>query len=278
MWDKPAGGRTGHNRALEAQGARAPKEEVMLTATDKEAAEFLADTAARADARRTNQQRYVFRGRYLGGAANDEAHRRWLSDHIALLHIEEKRYSGWAVFAAEEANRAGWLAAAAEARAHIEAHKEGLDGCPVKRFEKYVPMTYSDPGYRLGKGVEPLNRRIPEAALSIVEIIKRDVPRPVDLPVLVMYSSQVSRYSYRDTWHLAFVPADGDIGCARDILGLHPLSAHKTPTRSTQFAGGELGNNDGADRAVREFGYWWSALRASQASAAMDEIYAREGS
>lgn len=96
-------------------------------------------------------------------------------------------------------------------------------------------------------------RPIPAAAMEVVRILRRDVPRPKELPKM-------------DT-NLKYLRwPDGE--CA---AGLHPASKLKTPSLSYSFAHGEC-----SDQAVYEFTKWWDHLALADAPAAMDLIWPEE--
>jgi len=84
---------------------------------------------------------------------------------------------------------------------------------------------------------------IPIEAMPVVEVLRRDVPRP-ELPTILWF-------------------------CIRCPMGLHPKSTRGQPMCSRQFAGGEC-----SDEAVEAFYLWWDILALEEAEAtAMDLIW-----
>ena len=94
-----------------------------------------------------------------------------------------------------------------------------------------------------------ITKPIPKAAMPVVEIIRRDVPRPVKLPAPLTMNNTVG---------LSF-----DDGCP---LGLHRDSENKWPTTGSEFAGGICSTD-----AVEEFYCWWESQHDPQA--AVDAVW-----
>lgn len=93
-------------------------------------------------------------------------------------------------------------------------------------------------------------RAIPKAALPVVEIIRRDVPRPEELPTLG-FENVVLRWRNKKT---------------KCPMGLPDASTAVAPAVGTSFAGGVC-----TDTAVKAFGVWWDQQTDPQA--AVDAVW-----
>lgn len=93
---------------------------------------------------------------------------------------------------------------------------------------------------------------IPEAARPVVEILRRDVLRPSELPVS---THSVLRWF---KGNLSYCP-----------MGLHPKSKSPNPICSSGFAGRELDNS----AAISAFINWWDKLKPEHAQQAVDAIW-----
>lgn len=103
---------------------------------------------------------------------------------------------------------------------------------------------------------------IPEAALPVVEILRRDVPRPETLPgTLSMKPSGWCRPPLR------FINLPG-CPCP---MGLHPDSITPCPGTEDAFAGGKC-----FYRSIYEFFHWWDDLGPDDAQAAVDAVWPPE--
>ena len=107
----------------------------------------------------------------------------------------------------------------------------------------------------------PLTRPIPPEAMPVVEVLRRDVPRPAELPKPLSYISDGSlRWS---------VERDGVcVLCCPE--GLHRESSHCIPETRREFAGGKC-----SSKSVQAFEDWWdeqeSAAEAVEAVWPMKE-------
>lgn len=101
-------------------------------------------------------------------------------------------------------------------------------------------------------------RPIPKAAMPVVEVLRRDVPKPVDLP--------------RETTPAAgtMVLRWGNNISQMCPMGLHPGSNHPRPDYSMDFADGAC-----SERAVYSFWRWWDSLKAADAREAVDAIWGK---
>ena len=112
-------------------------------------------------------------------------------------------------------------------------------------------------------------KKIPEAAMPVVEVIRREVPRPKELPyytsklwvVEVLYPKVSLAKALR--WRV-----EREYCCP---MGLHPKSARKEPFTNLQFAGGVCGHY-----CVPAFGKWWDSLGKRDAVLAIDAIWGKE--
>lgn len=97
---------------------------------------------------------------------------------------------------------------------------------------------------------------IPTAALPVVEIIRREVPRPMELP-------EVEDGSLR--WPTPY-----------HILGCCPmgLCSHAVVPQPTSPLG--FGYEHVALEAVQRFALWWDRLDPSAAQAAVDAVWPQE--
>ena len=92
-----------------------------------------------------------------------------------------------------------------------------------------------------------LTRPIPATAMPVVNLIRKDVPRPDELPKFMGYS---------------FLHWPG----RKCLLGLHPESIIGEPENSSQFAGGKC-----SDEQVEASWKWWDDQ--TDAQAAVDAVW-----
>ncbi len=100
-----------------------------------------------------------------------------------------------------------------------------------------------------------ITRAIPKAAMPVVEIIRRDVPRPEELPE-GGYAGKYLRWAS----HYRIVH--------RCPMGLCDASNHPTPGYGSEFAGGLC-----TTTAVKAFGRYWDSLTDPQE--AVDAVWPR---
>jgi len=93
---------------------------------------------------------------------------------------------------------------------------------------------------------------IPIEAMPVVEVLRRDVPRPKELPVLIEIGTGKAL-----RWGVCICP-----------MGLHKKSSSYTPTCPLDFTGDECLNE-----AICAFYEWWDSLTLADAPAAMDAIW-----
>jgi len=91
---------------------------------------------------------------------------------------------------------------------------------------------------------------IPVEAMPVVEVLRRDVPRPKELPKSVGW--------------LAWPSCRWGEKCP---MGLHPSAKRDYPLSSWGFGGME------SDENVTHFWRWWDSLTEPQAHKAMDLIW-----
>ena len=87
--------------------------------------------------------------------------------------------------------------------------------------------------------------KIPAAAMPVVRILRRDVPRPKRLPT--MRIDEVLRFKSH---------------CCP--MGLHPRATNEEPCFKNHFP-------CRSDHAIQEFGFWWDAQ--TDAKAATDAVW-----
>ena len=92
---------------------------------------------------------------------------------------------------------------------------------------------------------------IPNAAAPVLDILRRDVPKPLEIPTMTMTLSGLKRLRFKNN-------------CCP--LGLHPLSATQAPGDTSNFAGGVC-----EQRAVTAFWYWFE--QQTDAEATIQEIW-----
>ena len=100
---------------------------------------------------------------------------------------------------------------------------------------------------------------IPLDAMPVVEILRRDVPRPKEFPG--MYCG-VARWR----------SIDGDEPYDACPMGLHPKSTLEVPGLSDDFAGGAC-----TTWQVQSFYRWWDEIKALDIPEAMDAIWPPNG-
>ena len=98
-----------------------------------------------------------------------------------------------------------------------------------------------------------LTRPIPKAAMPVVEVLRRDVPRPINLPM--PHFHQTTEFYLRWGGHCP--------------MGLHLKSTDATPAKRKQFAAGCC-----PAKSVESFGEWWDLQ--DNAQAAMDAVWPRK--
>jgi len=104
-----------------------------------------------------------------------------------------------------------------------------------------------------------LTRLIPELAMPVIEVLRRDVKKP-------------KKASKRGILPLGFdIKRDWEQGPVKQgccPMGLHKHSLRAWPSYSGEFAEGEC-----SDSAVQSFGRWWDAQR--NAKAAINAIWGK---
>lgn len=105
---------------------------------------------------------------------------------------------------------------------------------------------------------------IPDEAMPVVEVLRRDVPRPT--AKLIRASEGQPRFE-----------------CGKCPMGLHPTAIFsKTPAIESAFAPGSplrrlvLGQGDGRPAPVSAFWRWWDQLTLDQAREAVDLIWGKQ--
>lgn len=96
---------------------------------------------------------------------------------------------------------------------------------------------------------------IPESAMPVVKVLRRDVPRPTCLPTCNW--DDVLRWA---TPRKEMCP-----------MGLHPFSRSPVPSARWSFANGRC-----SGQAVYEFFHWWDYLTEADAQGALDAIWPEE--
>lgn len=99
---------------------------------------------------------------------------------------------------------------------------------------------------------------LPKVARPVLNIIRRDVPRPSNEIRYVTYSPE-------DSSHIRFEKAF-EWCCP---MGLHPDSTYHVPVHRHQFAGGRC-----SDLAVEAFGNWWDKKR--NVKKAIEAVWGKE--
>jgi hypothetical protein len=99
---------------------------------------------------------------------------------------------------------------------------------------------------------------IPKEALPVVEVLRREVPRPKDLPKPVSCGHDDPRTCLR--WL-------GKNNIHVEPMGLHPKAKTGTPTCPENFDGKT------PEKAMVAFYRWWDGLTEPQAVVALDEIW-----
>jgi len=97
---------------------------------------------------------------------------------------------------------------------------------------------------------------IPVEAMPVVEVIRRDVERPGELPVP------------RDPEGLLRWDGEEDGSC-RCPMGLHPKARNDQPISSWGFIG-KMGWEQGA---ILKFAYWWDRLEEGEAKEAVTAVW-----
>lgn len=96
---------------------------------------------------------------------------------------------------------------------------------------------------------------IPKEAASVVKTIRRDVPRPEELPIFCI---DTLRWVIH---HVEYCP-----------MGLHPTSASRIPSCSSNFADGLH-----SFLAVHAFLNWWDGLTEVNAQEGVDALWPEKG-
>lgn len=94
---------------------------------------------------------------------------------------------------------------------------------------------------------------IPIEAMPVLEVLRRDVPRPDELPSLIEDRNQIRIVSYLLRWGM-----NCDCYCP---MGLHPNSTYPRPFNRSQFAGGICNTYS-----IVAFYGWWDGERDAQAA------------
>lgn len=103
---------------------------------------------------------------------------------------------------------------------------------------------------------------IPVQALPVVRVLRRDVPRPKELPRLARCAAAVAT---KRRYILRFWPPKNHLLCCP--MGLHPATPHAEPTPGDGFPA--------SDEAVEAFAYWWDTQ--TDAQAAVDAVWPPDG-
>lgn len=95
---------------------------------------------------------------------------------------------------------------------------------------------------------------LPSECQRVAVVLRRDVPRPAELPAY----DDCERLRWRDS--------------AEDLcpMGLHPKALYGAPSCHASLPLKELDNDD-----VRKFANWWDGLFLTDAAEAMDLIWPR---
>ena len=103
---------------------------------------------------------------------------------------------------------------------------------------------------------------IPNEAMPVVEILRRDVPRPKELPV-------INHSDLGDClrWDGAYCP-----------MGLHPKCTHAAPGMSSSFFTMNEGKYMFREQslAFHKFLWWWDGLQTQDAQQAVNAIWPKE--
>lgn len=94
---------------------------------------------------------------------------------------------------------------------------------------------------------------IPQEAIPIINVLRRDVSRPNELPFLMESACKCDDHINEKRLRWA---QKGHIFCP---MGFHPKSSYPAPLFSTGFAGGEC-----SDQEVIDFFAWWDSLKDPQ--------------
>ena len=102
---------------------------------------------------------------------------------------------------------------------------------------------------------------IPEDAMPVVEIIRRDVPRPTRLPGFSIYFANIKCLRFN--------------GCSCP-MGLHKNSTSYTPTQPEAFLGDDLIMEERMrlGEPVESFAHWWD--KQTDPKAAVDAVWGKE--
>lgn len=97
-------------------------------------------------------------------------------------------------------------------------------------------------------------KKIPQAAMPVVEMLRRDVPRPEELPSF-LHLGRCLRWNRKGP-------------CCP--MGLHPKSTTGIPIRESEFAGGIHSVSR-----IHFFFDWWDNLPEKDAKEAVDAIWGK---
>ena len=110
---------------------------------------------------------------------------------------------------------------------------------------------------------------IPEEAMPVVEILRLDVERPKELPVIYGHQrSHPFRFEYILGWNIPWKPR---VCCP---MGLHPKATMCSPADSIHFI---QRHNFTLDKAIKAFYGWWDKLAKEDAQEVVDAIWPEEG-
>ena len=101
--------------------------------------------------------------------------------------------------------------------------------------------------------MKPKLQPIPKAAMPVVRIIRRDVPRPKMLPT--------------DRWGTILRFPIKKFGYWCDPMGLHPKATNSWPAGAKEFPA--------SNRAIRAFYMWWDYIPAALAQQAVDAVWGK---
>lgn len=100
---------------------------------------------------------------------------------------------------------------------------------------------------------------IPQQAMAVVEILRRDVPKPTE-------SLFMDEFTVNGQDCMRFYPS------SRCPMGLHPNAIPTCPVTSIGFCQ----SHEVTDGEVKSFYQWWDSLTLEQATQAVDLIWTEE--
>lgn len=103
---------------------------------------------------------------------------------------------------------------------------------------------------------------IPAEAMPVVEILRRDVPRPRELPT----SRTLAPTNDHLRWYGGRSPNRWTSRCCP--MGLHPAAGLPTPRCDDEFPASSL--------AIFAFAEWWDSLEDADAVAAVEAVWGPE--